>query len=102
MNLGVYGTPWVRVIHNKPLNRRPRTYKVLVDLIDLHTGVGYAINLYKGLYINPWVGLSIHLNAPKEVNIGAEIWNPRKLILFLVLNWAILFKFILTSEKIYY
>jgi hypothetical protein len=48
-----------------------------VDLIDLHTGVGYAINLYKGLYINPWVGLSIHLNAPKEVNIGAEIWKPR-------------------------
>jgi hypothetical protein len=48
-----------------------------IDLIDLHTGVGYAINLYKGLYINPWVGLSIHLNAPKEVNIGAEIWNPR-------------------------
>jgi hypothetical protein len=49
-----------------------------IDLIDLHTGVGYALNLYKGLYINPWVGLSIHLNAPTEVNIGAEIWNPRK------------------------
>lgn len=48
-----------------------------IDLIDLHTGVGYAVNIFKGFYINPWVGIDIHLNAPKEVNIGTEIWNPR-------------------------
>jgi len=45
------------------------------DLIAMHTGVGYAINLYKGLYINPWVGITLHLNA-QEVNVGNEIWKP--------------------------
>lgn len=51
----------------------------IIDLIDLHTGVGYAISIYKGLYINPWIGIDLHINAPNEVNVGEEIWKPRKI-----------------------
>ena len=51
----------------------------IIDLIDLHTGVGYAISIYKGLYINPWIGIDLHINAPNEVNVGKEIWKPRKI-----------------------
>lgn len=50
-----------------------------IDLIDLHTGVGYAISIYKGLYINPWLGIDLHLNAPNVVNVGNDVWNPRKI-----------------------
>ncbi len=46
-----------------------------IDLISMHTGVGYAINLYKGLYINPWLGITLHLNT-QEINVGSEIWEP--------------------------
>lgn len=45
------------------------------DLIDLHSGVGYAITIYKGLYITPWVGVDLHLNA-QDVEVGNEIWTP--------------------------
>lgn len=45
------------------------------DLLAMHTGIGYAINLYKGLYINPWIGISLHLNT-KDVNVGNEVWKP--------------------------
>ena len=51
--------------------------KASVNLFDLHTGIGYVIQVYKGLYINPWIGLDLHLNAPKEVNVGSQIWRPR-------------------------
>ncbi|MCF6259108.1 MAG: hypothetical protein L3J98_02945 [Gammaproteobacteria bacterium] len=46
-----------------------------IDLIAMHTGVGYAINLYKGFYINPWLGITLHLNS-REVNVGSEVWKP--------------------------
>jgi hypothetical protein len=50
-----------------------------IDLIDLHTGVGYAISIYNGFYINPWIGIDLHLNAPKKLRVGNEIWKPRKI-----------------------
>lgn len=50
-----------------------------IDLFDLHSGIGYAISLYKGLYINPWLGVDVHLNAPSKVAIGNEIWKPSKI-----------------------
>ena len=46
-----------------------------IDLFDIHTGIGYAISIYKGFYINPWVGIDLHLNA-KDVNVGDETWKP--------------------------
>lgn len=46
-----------------------------INLFDIHTGAGYAIGIYKGLYINPWVGLDIHTN-PKSIEIGNEVWKP--------------------------
>jgi hypothetical protein len=45
------------------------------DLITLHTGGGYAINLYKGIYINPWIGIALNLNN-HDVYVGSEIWSP--------------------------
>lgn len=50
-----------------------------IDLIDLHTGIGYAISIYNGLYVNPWVGIDLHLNAANEVYVGDNVWNPRKI-----------------------
>lgn len=49
----------------------------IIDLFDIHSGVGYAINVYKSLYINPWIGIDIHVNAPDKVLIDSEIWYPR-------------------------
>ena len=46
-----------------------------IDLIDLHTGIGFAISLYKGLYINPWIGIDLHLNS-QDINVGNEHWKP--------------------------
>lgn len=48
-----------------------------IHLFDIHTGVGYALSIYKRLYINPWIGIDLHVNAPKQVNVGSEIWEPR-------------------------
>lgn len=52
--------------------------KASTDLIDLHTGIGYAINIYKGLYINPWIGIDLHLNT-KDVEVGSETWTPNSI-----------------------
>jgi hypothetical protein len=45
---------------------------------DFHTGIGYAVPVLGGFYINPWIGADVHLNAPKNVQVGTETWNPRK------------------------
>lgn len=45
------------------------------NLFDWHSGVGYAIGIYKAIYINPWIGLDIHIN-PKNIYIGDEKWRP--------------------------
>jgi hypothetical protein len=45
------------------------------DLMVLHTGIGYAINIYKGLYTTPWLGMALHLNA-QDVEVGNETWTP--------------------------
>lgn len=45
---------------------------------DLHSGIGYAIPVTEGFYINPWIGVDIHLNALEKVQVGNETWNPRK------------------------
>lgn len=45
---------------------------------DLHSGIGYAIPVQGGFYVNPWIGIDIHLNAPEQVRVGTETWNPRK------------------------
>ncbi len=45
---------------------------------DLHSGIGYAISIVDGFYINPWIGADIHLNAPRTVQVGTEVWHPRK------------------------
>lgn len=44
---------------------------------DFHTGVGYAISVKNNFYINPWIGADVHLDAPKTVNVGSEIWQPQ-------------------------
>jgi hypothetical protein len=44
---------------------------------DLHTGIGYAVSVLDGFYVNPWIGADVHLNAPKQVQVGTETWNPR-------------------------
>ncbi len=49
--------------------------KVYANLFDLHSGIGYTISLYKGLYINPWIGVDLHLNR-KEIKVGEEKWTP--------------------------
>lgn len=46
-----------------------------INLFDWHNGVGYAIGIYKGLYINPWIGIDVHMN-PRNVAIGYETWKP--------------------------
>lgn len=45
---------------------------------DLHSGIGYAISVADNFYINPWIGVDVHLNAPDTVQVGTEIWSPRK------------------------
>jgi hypothetical protein len=50
--------------------------KKAVDLIDIHSGAGYAINIYKGMYINPWLGIDYHVNAPDAVPVGNRVWKP--------------------------
>ncbi len=46
-----------------------------INLFDFHTGIGYTIGIYEGLYVNPWIGLDVHLNS-KKVRIGDETWKP--------------------------
>lgn len=56
--------------------------KKTIDLLDVHSGIGYAISLYKDWYINPWIGIDYHINAPKEVWFDANdsnVWKPRKI-----------------------
>lgn len=46
-----------------------------INLFDLHGGIGYTIGIYKGLYVNPWIGLDLHTNT-KTVVIGNQTWKP--------------------------
>lgn len=46
---------------------------------DLHSGIGYAVPVQGNFYINPWIGADMHLNAPEQVRVGTETWNPRKI-----------------------
>lgn len=48
-----------------------------IHLVDLHSGIGYTLNLYKCVYLNPWLGIDAHINRPKNVSVGGEIWHPR-------------------------
>jgi hypothetical protein len=45
---------------------------------DLHSGIGYAISVANKFYVNPWIGIDVHLNVPGSVQVGTETWNPRK------------------------
>lgn len=45
---------------------------------DLHSGIGYAISVAGNFYVNPWIGVDVHLNLPDTVPVGAEVWSPRK------------------------
>jgi hypothetical protein len=46
---------------------------------DLHSGIGYAVPVLGGFYINPWIGADVHLNTPDSVQVGTETWHPRKI-----------------------
>lgn len=45
---------------------------------DLHTGIGYAVSVRGGFYVNPWIGADVHLNTPNRVQVGSETWYPRR------------------------
>jgi hypothetical protein len=49
-----------------------------ITVNDLHSGIGYAVSITDGFYINPWIGIDVHLNVPNKVQVGTETWNPRK------------------------
>ncbi len=49
-----------------------------ITTTDLHSGIGYAISIANSFYINPWIGIDVHLDAPDEVQVGDETWEPRK------------------------
>lgn len=50
-----------------------------ITATDLHSGIGYAVPVVGGFYVNPWIGADFHLNAPEQVQVGTETWNPRKI-----------------------
>lgn len=49
-----------------------------ITVNDLHSGIGYAVSIMDGFYINPWIGIDVHIDAPNKVQVGTETWNPRK------------------------
>lgn len=60
---------------NQSIRSESTGLKGNTNLFDIHSGVGYAIGIYKGLYINPWIGIDVHTNA-KNISIGNEVWKP--------------------------
>ncbi len=50
-----------------------------VNTIDIHIGIGYTFNLWKGLTVNPWGGLAWHTNFPNEITVGSEVWEPKSI-----------------------
>lgn len=69
---------WVAIgcgLTQQSIKSKSTDLKGTINLFDIHSGVGYAIGLYKGLYINPWIGIDLHTNV-KNVQVGNERWKP--------------------------
>ncbi|SHF35593.1 hypothetical protein [Dysgonomonas macrotermitis] len=60
---------------NQSIESKSTGLKGDTNLFDIHSGAGYAISLYKALYINPWIGIDIHTNT-KNISVGNETWKP--------------------------
>lgn len=69
---------WVALgpgLTKQSIKSKDTNIKGKITMFDIHSGIGYSIGMYKGLYINPWIGLDLHTNA-KDVQIGNETWKP--------------------------